>query len=732
MILYLLPILVFLPIVYDVGATGDHTPGIHIVTERGNVFVLPYQEEGTQSMVDGFGINNRLVHEEYGGILIHGTGRYGTQDSMQPYNQVGNNVEFAASISSDDSVTQMLIPEFYESYSYDKGALVKKSGNSQGILGHSGYRTMWGNITISSISHEGINISGDGRLIVKLNEYDNTRLAIKGTLSEGTTVRLVISPYDLLSQTYDANHGFVINHCYCDLPEFGLEILAGTADDSVKSARFAYDQTASVDTYIGKCCKNRYTISETTHQETNADLVITSHSSGYFAVAGDNTRPTPMNINDILPPGNKLFRVNHNILNNFEHWVYDTLPVMQLNSFPQDTFESTVVLDSGTKYLVIDSPHGGESTIGGSVISDAKFIDIDGLPQNTVYKLVRDGGALLVGTTADDGRITFDVTHDITFNEIQGKLLLYEDSLTYVRDMTPGAITPQGIIVFDHVNSQVLHLSSPTGDKIYNVHAYVKIPMSGSNVIISDVDLKGVVKLDYLDGLYDGHEAIFVPVIPTYGQVNLKINGTPLLLHIEDVLGGSGIRIADPVSSTVDIYKHDEFTNSISATAGAVTYMIATIDGNAKAHVQATVSGKSEITNTRKFVLPNIPPPPPPTPRDPLTTWVEVYVNGELRHIDGKTKTQIFFSDAPIESHSSGTQNFQSYHTARFTYSSVTITDTISVPVNAADFVEFYFYTRIDAEGSTPPIPLGFEEHKRSSVASATATLRYASINTSM
>jgi len=130
--------------------------------------------------------------------------------------------------------------------------------------------------------------------------------------------------------------------------------------------------------------------------------------------------------------------------------------------------------------------------------------------------------------------------------------------------------------------------------------------------------------------------------------------------------------------------------------------------------------------------MPMPPPPPPPRPRDPLTTWVEVYVNGVPRQIDGQERTQVFFSDAPLEDHDSGVTGTSSWHTARFSYPEVDVSDTISVPVDAGDFVEVYFYTKIEAHGSVPPLPRNFAEVSRSSSASATAVLKYATMGTSM
>ena len=56
----------------------------------------------------------------------------------------------------------------------------------------------------------------------------------------------------------------------------------------------------------------------------------------------------------------------------------------------------------------------------------------------------------------------------------------------------------------------------------------------------------------------------------------------------------------------------------------------------------------------------------------------------------------------------------------------------MSFPVESSDFVEVYFYARIEAEGDIPGIPPGFQEYAKSSSASATAVLEYASIIASM
>lgn len=93
---------------------------------------------------------------------------------------------------------------------------------------------------------------------------------------------------------------------------------------------------------------------------------------------------------------------------------------------------------------------------------------------------------------------------------------------------------------------------------------------------------------------------------------------------------------------------------------------------------------------------------------------------------------RIFFSDSPVESHSSGADSTSSYHTARFSYPKINVFETVSVPVQEADFVEFYFYSRVRAEGSSPPQVPGLDEIRRDGRAEAVSVLKHASIQAGM
>ena len=720
---------------------------IEIVTQRGNVFVLNFPDiadgsehkEDAIPTINGLGLNSRMIHKEYSGSMIQGSNRdtiQGKEESIKPYIQLADDVRFVASFLDGDITQEIIIPELYHTYMYINNDLTKTSKDPTNRLGYEDTRRTWGDITVST--EDSVMISGTGRIILKLLPYNEERLILTGVLDDNTIARLVQSPYDLMNIQHTPNLGFLINYCNCDPGSDILDVKAGTVHDSIKSGTFQYDQKTSVTWYHGTCCTNKYTTRAINHQDiAQVDLIIGASSpanlDGYYVVTGDATTPQLADIEDQRPLGAKIYWVNYNYVTNFDHRIYDTLPVKEVYTTLTDAFEYDITMPSDT-YLVVDSTSGGDkhSTIKSTVLAQRNLLEITDLPPNTGYRITRGDHTLSVGVTSDIGKIiilapqsSIDNTH--TTNGIGGKLYLYEDSMIHIsKDVST---TTTGTLIFDHVNHHITQTDTKQ-NKAYNVHAYVKIPIIGQ-VDIANVTMDGTLLLPYLDGVYTNKETILVPVIPGYKTISLTINTIPVSLDIADTLGGTGLDIADSVSHTVKVIKPDGFVDAVEATAGVVTYMIAPEEGNAKAHVRATISGTSQITNSREYTK-EPPPPPPPAPRDPLTTWIQVYINGDLQMIEGTTKTRIFFSDVPQTDHSGGTTDTLAYHTAKFSYPKVTVLDTISVPVQAADFVEFYFWTNIRAEGSIPPVPAGFTELRRDGSASATAIIEYASINTSM
>ena len=684
-----------------------------MVTERGNVFS---SGPAGGSAIDGLGVSSRLVHHGQQGTLVHasGEGLAGAEASLRPYVQVPRDAKFAFLAPESDGLP---VPRFYRSYSLEGGSLSAPSG-APNVLSYSSARQLSGSVQASQ--SDGITVSGEGRIVLKLGPGGPAVLS--GRLSEGSSARLAFSPYDLASLPFDAGRGFLIYSCACDPGPSSISAESGSVPDSEKSGTLEYDRSIKAEWYVGKCCRIRYTTEAAERVSAEAALaVLPANARGYLVVAGDRTEPAHLTLEDIRRPWASHLRTHYDTVGNFAFRLYDTLPVRSAWQF-SGAFEELVPSLSGA-YLVVDSAGGSSSLRAHS--GGGPALKVTGAPPDAGYRVERGGMTLASGLSSGAGEITVPAFEGGALPGVGGKLHLY-DSLTYVRSGAQAS----GTVVFDALNGEVLQLQDGRRDRLYVVHAYAKVPVTGG-ADVSKVSLDGQVELPYLSGSYQDGESVMVPVVPARRTIQMEVNGVPASLDVADVLGGTGLKIADPVTSAVSVQKPGAFVESVEATAGAVSYMVAHSDGSAKAHVRASVSGSSEITNTRIYQAAP-PPPPPPAPRDPLTTWLRVYVNGEPVRVGGQEQVRIFFSDSPVESHESGAGPSSSYHTARFSYPEIDVFETVSVPVREADFVEFYFYNRVRAEGSAPPPVPGLDQIRQEGRAEAVSVLKHASIQAGM
>ena len=330
---------------------------------------------------------------------------------------------------------------------------------------------------------------------------------------------------------------------------------------------------------------------------------------------------------------------------------------------------------------------------------------ITGMPENTPYRVVTNldsisdenlmKNTLQTGVTNSSGEIRVTAVGITNWHDMG--LLLYQDSPVY------RAGGPIGMIAFDYMNNHfidginVLTWLEPLGiDQkyienldadyfyMYSIQAYVRVPVQ-HDVTITDVLIDDK-KLDYLGGTYKRGEALHIPVLPTYNEIDMTVNGIRVSMKISDVDGGTGLQISEPATNGSRVENPTDHVYSIESTTGTSAFMIADRDGIATAQVIASVSATSEIRNENKWQAPP-PPPPPPRSRDPMTTWVEVSVNGFdlIRDHDGNyitVKKQIHFSDAPITDHESGVEWYpMSWHTSGFTYDKTVVVGGVSVPV---------------------------------------------------
>jgi hypothetical protein len=320
---------------------------------------------------------------------------------------------------------------------------------------------------------------------------------------------------------------------------------------------------------------------------------------------------------------------------------------------------------------------------------------------------------------AVSGMATNDGTVSLLLNEVNiggisptGTLYLYPYSMRYRGEFST--------VVFDNVNGQTLHIDTPE-DKVYVAHAYVQIPVVG-NATVTDVYLDNLLSLSYLNGNYTTGEHVRIPVIPGYYDINMKINGVPTTTTIANVLGGTGLKIIQPSTSTITQYNDNYLVPSITATTGAVSYVISTSAGMITTSITATISGDSEIENYAYF---SAPPSTPlaPAPKDPLKAWVDVYKNGALIN-----QQQIYFNSLPNSQNSGGTNGFSSYVVDKYMYPQTVINGVITTNVLPGDFVEFYLYANVQADGSVPEVQSGHILHHYSGKGHATTTIHSGSI----
>lgn len=316
---------------------------------------------------------------------------------------------------------------------------------------------------------------------------------------------------------------------------------------------------------------------------------------------------------------------------------------------------------------------------------------IMGIDPNTPFRIVGKTNTLHTGISSSDGSIEFIDELPDSFS-----LRTYPESMLYRGSFST--------IVFDPHSKQSIRIPTPD-DRIYTVHTWAQIPVVG-NVDVSNVEVRTksgtVLQLEYLDGMYSASQddlgRIWVPVIPGYFSIHMKINEVDAVLRYADVLGKNNVKVIAPSTNTVSKESFTAPITKIRASAGATAYSIATSDGEMAAIIHGTVSGTAYIdhayNSSRKLI---------PCARDPLTGWIQVYKNGVLFGSDSK-----FIDYEPQISTNNYVDSDGLRHVKTiFEYDNWPISKTIAIPVQTGDFVEFHIHSNIFAESPlTTPITL--------------------------
>ena len=724
----------------DIGITPSEITSASLLTERGNRFLIDIparqgdgsgegSEDTALAMVNGMGLSTRIIQKDIReAIIIHGTGMQGEYSSLKPYFPVSSGTDFAALIKSKGTETTHAIPEFFKSYQNHKGTLIDTNAVKPNILGYTDKRLLTGN-AVAEITNNGIILSGSGEILLKLHDYTG-EMIISGDATNAT-FQIVTTKHDLINESY-TSRGYRTHSETIDPSSTSFSIVAGIdslhtgvldlyahttsrhihADGNYRacySGNSNYGQAVvSTFHYPAKATTFSYTperrgCNYDTQVEISTNLIKLDKTSHYI-ITGDSYTPEILRYTDQS-------RTKEMSVRQFS--LYDTLPGIQLVKWSGNHFKEKIEFSEET-YLHAKLDGITVTLKGESHDTNDVFFEAHDLPANTPYQIFKDGLPIISGMSDGIGRISIEEFVGLS-STLGGVLQMYPDSIKY-----RGAFST---VVFDEFNSKTLHIDTAK-DLVYTVHAYALIFVTG-DVTVANLNLDETLAIPYLDGRYTSGDTIHVPIIPGHKRINLEINGIQAVLEYSNILGGTGIRIAAPATSTISQNSPGSPIHSVTAVAGTVAYSIATGDGTLKAIISETVSGEIKIANT--YNLQRIPPPPPRPPNnDPLSGNVDIHVNGVLvKQITLGVNPNPAFTPISI----GGLRVLQG---VTYSYPDYVFSGSVSVPVQAGDFVEFYVYGLIHGEIIPYDTPSGFTILSSSGVASASVNIRSAYITTDM
>lgn len=732
-----------------------------------------------QAMINGLGISSRIIQTQFtDGRMTHGTGMIGKDVSIEPYVDVDEEIDFASLVREGDEEIKCLIPELYRTYQYNDCNLVDITPNeSPNIFSYSAISNgntpssvrSNGVITITysdqlevNIRDDGIVLSGTGKAVLKPHHALTQDFIFRGTDMNNADVKIVTSVlplehlgrsqgefiiYDEFDRVHIVNsqwsrithshgdgsnsHTHNINnaellvrlnliidpdidlraHIFSFLQCYEREI-----DDRCHGLVPGYDTHYNDDDPRTPYHNHSIELVKTSIPTVRSNIddtstiteLRTAHTFKYSSTPSDERRFT---INGVYVGSTSLPKQSGVQIYSEEPFIIKdqyTDNFGKLSSLPEDT------------YIVVTLDDGSVKIRGESIEDKSYFLKIQGIPPNTPYQIIKDDNPIVTGMSSSTGHIVIDSFDNADMSPfINGAFLkLYPNSLAYRGDFST--------IVFDGLNGCTSYLDTED-DKTYVVHAYTSIPVTGE-IIVTNTNLGRPIGTSLpqpcIDKTYSTGDHIQIPVIPGYFIINMEINGIAAQLPYADVIGDDGITLIEPSTSTIKKHSLGTPLLSANATVGVTAYAIATSPGTMKAVITEVISGDAEIVN--KYTLNTPPPPPaPPRPRDPLSGYVDIFVNGELI----KSAT-LGVNDDPTSVPLLNTVRHTITKGITYSYPEQTVTTAVSVPVVPGDFVEFYVYGGIFGEIDDYTAPAGRTIVSIEGKSSATVTIHSAYIVT--
>ena len=735
-------------------ASMDDMSG-EIITKYGNVFAIQKPEtlsgvdanDGGTSIFDGLGVSLFIENIDTNGKVYFGNGIKGLQTDIREYVGLGVNDDWVTVITDDDPVETLFVPEFAKEYRYESGALTEIADTIPNILGHSASKTLSGTVNIAT-SDAGMFFSGDGEVILKLHDYSDQPLFLRGDTSYGgsyggSVFKIITSSHDLINEPYVEHKGYLTYSANINPVTDSFSVVAGI--DSAHTGVLIYDAHAYGKPYNNGhslACINvhtnlGYTTSVTkisnflcdytlTDVRTETDLVKTDNGD-HITISGDSTWPAIM-----LYP---YFHTQYN--DNFVFNLYDTLPSIQKFGFAGGgPFEKQMTFPPEQTYLYVKLD-GGQSYIKGEAFDPASdvFFKVHGLLSDTAYDISKSAMTRVVGKTDSDGGISllYDDVSFATSASPGGILKIYPESVKYTDELGAGMI-------------DLLHKATARllvgDDLLYIPQNYVRwvfpVSVEVENVSVDDMPL------DYLNRYYAKNEALLIPVIPSAHTIHATINGEDAEVLMRDVFTTTRLKHVPQKTATVSAYTSDgaSFASSNISTS---TFLTATHLGIMNVNFDFKVAASADFTMDSSYVGEFTPHEScmwhgasspyrtescriyysPASPKDisnmhSLAAEHQIQLiraldNGQASHLTVEVdifqnmqyvQTILLRTLTISQAHVTSTFSEAGYDTTnkvRIVYPLSAVSDQIAVPVSVGDMMEFVIRVNLDASGA--PIP---------------------------
>ena len=586
---------------------------------------------GSQAMV-GLGISLAIQNIDNNGKVYYGQRIIGQTTDVRPYVDVGPDDIWAAAIAPDEPHKMIIsVPEFGKQYRYDSQSesLIDISDYGSNDLNYSESRILTGDVTVSR-SEEGLKFTGDGEIVLKLNDYSDKDMILRGHGTADNILKIVTSEVDLINDEYFPDRGYL---SYNENVDPGVNTIAVEAGiDSTHTGIMSYSFSSITDRAMSHGCypvghidsfgfnvsaQNRPWITNDYNGHRfcqyygswspTTQLVKTNNGDSY-TITGDRYRPQVLT--DILRSYNALqytgYPLKEQRTSNYNFKIYDTLPSLEKAGFKDGDYEGQLTFPIGEQTYLYVKLDGGSSVIRGEILdSDSDlFLKATNLPEHTAFDLGRDGIIWAAGKTDGAGTILlrfvdtdFD-THELT----NGILKIYPGAALYTGDL--------GTALLDMYNKGSIKLDSAGDGQVYIPQSYVRwvFPVA---VEIADIRIDDL-PLDYLNGNYAKNEVLLIPVIPSAQKIYATVNGVSAETLMRDISATTQInRILQKSATSSDevtaIRIPNYIPHNIEKFANAATsvttssFIAATHDGTAVANIDIKAGGDADYIISAKY-----------------------------------------------------------------------------------------------------------------------------------